>query len=107
MHTHGACERRKPEGPHPLKRNFKPGNLNGFHSSKVCHCEKVQELGSLGPKSVSRSVVSDSLRRHGLKPIRLLCLRTSPGKNTGLGSRFLLQEIFRPRDLMPPFEADV
>ena len=35
--------------------------------------------------SVSRSVVSDSLRPHGLEPARLLCPWDSPGKNTSPG----------------------
>ena len=34
-------------------------------------------------ESVSRSVISDSVRPHGQKPIRLLCPWDSPGKNTG------------------------
>ena len=38
----------------------------------------------------SRSVVSDSLRPRGLKPTRLLCPWDFPGKNTGVGCRFLL-----------------
>ena len=33
----------------------------------------------------SRSVVSDSLRPHGLQPTRLLCPWDFPGKNTGVG----------------------
>ena len=37
------------------------------------------------------SVVSDSLRPHGLQPTRLLCPWDSPGKNTGVGCHFLLQ----------------
>ena len=39
----------------------------------------------------SRSVVSDSLRPHGLQPTRLLCPWDSLGKNTGVGCHFLLQ----------------
>ena len=42
----------------------------------------------------SHSVVSNSLRPHGLHPTRLLCLWDSPGKNTGVGSHALLQGIF-------------
>ena len=42
-------------------------------------------------ESVNRSVVSDSLRPHGLKSSRLLCPWDSPGNNTGVGSHFLLQ----------------
>ena len=41
----------------------------------------------------SCSVMSDSLRPHGLQPARLLCPWDSLGKNTGVGCRFLLQGI--------------
>ena len=34
---------------------------------------------------LSHSVVSSSLRHHGLQPARLLCPRGFPGKNTGMG----------------------
>ena len=44
--------------------------------------------------SVSHSVVSDSLRPHGLQSARLLCPWNSSGKNTGVGCPFLLQGIF-------------
>ena len=37
------------------------------------------------------SVVSDSVRSHGLQPTRLLRPWDSPGKNTGVGCHFLLQ----------------
>ena len=47
-----------------------------------------------GGESVSCSVVSDSLQPCGLYPIRLLCPRNFPGKNTGVGCHFLLQGIF-------------
>ena len=42
---------------------------------------------------ISRSVMSDSLRPHGLYslPARLLCPWNSPGKNTGVGCHLLLQ----------------
>ena len=36
------------------------------------------------------SVVSDSVRPHGLQPTRFLCPWDSPGKNTGVGCHFLL-----------------
>ena len=42
----------------------------------------------------SSSVVSSSLRPHGLQPARLLHPRNFPGKNTGVGCHFLLQGIF-------------
>ena len=40
------------------------------------------------------SVMSDSFATPGLCPAGLLCPWNSPGKNTGLGCHFLLQEIF-------------
>ena len=40
------------------------------------------------------SVLSNSLRPHGLQPTRLLCPWNSPGQNTGMGSLSLLQGIF-------------
>ena len=42
----------------------------------------------------SCSVVSDSLQPHGLEPTRFLCPWDFPGKDTGVGCYFLLQEIF-------------
>ena len=39
------------------------------------------------------SVMSNYLRPHGLYPARLLCPWDFPGKNTGVGCRFLLQDI--------------
>ena len=43
---------------------------------------------------VSHSVISDSLRPHGLKPARLFCPLNFPGKNTGVGCHSLLHGIF-------------
>ena len=43
---------------------------------------------------VSHLVVSASLQPYGLQPTRLLCPWDSLGKNTGVGSHFLLQGIF-------------
>ena len=42
---------------------------------------------------LSRSVVSDSVRPQKQQPTRLLCPWDSPGKNTGVGSHFLLPRI--------------
>ena len=44
--------------------------------------------------SESHSVLSNSLQPHRLWPARLLCPWNFPGKNTGVGCHFLLQEIF-------------
>ena len=42
----------------------------------------------------SCSVVSDSLRPHGLQPTRLLSPWNFPGKSTGVGCHFLLKGTF-------------
>ena len=52
---------------------------------------------------VSRSVVSDSLRPHGLQPARLLCPWDSSGKITGIGCHTLLQGIFPTQGSNPAF----
>ena len=44
------------------------------------------------------SVVSNSLRPHGLYPTRLLCSWDFPGKNTGVGCHFFLLRISWPSD---------
>ena len=49
----------------------------------------------------SCSVVSNSLRPHGLQPTRLHSPWNSPGKNTGVGCHFLLQGIFPTQGLNP------
>ena len=60
------------------KRSSKFENLEGKHPG---WCECVY------------SVVSDSLRPHGLQPAKLHCPWDFPGKNTGVGCHFLLQGI--------------
>ena len=47
----------------------------------------------------SHSVVSDSLRSHGLYPARLLCPWNSLGKSTGVGWHSSLQGIFPTQGL--------
>ena len=49
----------------------------------------------------SCSVLSASLRPHGLQPARRLCPWDFPGKNTGAGRHFLPQGSSRPRDRTP------
>ena len=45
-------------------------------------------------RQVSKSsVMSNSLQPYGLQPTRLLCPWDSPGKNTGVGRRALLQPL--------------
>ena len=45
--------------------------------------------------------MSDSLQPHGLLPARLLWPWDFPGKTTGVGNHFLLQEIFLTQGLNP------
>ena len=45
--------------------------------------------------------MSDFLWLYGLKPARLLCPWNFPGKNTGVGCRALLQEIFQTQGSNP------
>ena len=46
---------------------------------------------------LSCSVMSNSLRPHGLEPTRHLCLWDFPGKNIGVGCHFILQGIFQTK----------
>ena len=48
------------------------------------------------------SVIADSLRPCALWTTRLLCPWDSPGKNTGVGCRFLLKGIFPTQGLNSP-----
>ena len=49
----------------------------------------------------SCSVVSNSLRPHGLQPTRLLCPWDFPGTGTGVGCHVLLQGIFLTQESNP------
>ena len=46
-------------------------------------------------------VMSDSVRRYGQPPTRLLCPQDSLGKNTGVGCHLLFQGIFLTQELNP------
>ena len=52
-------------------------------------------------KKESRSVMSNSLRPHGLQPTRLFRPWDFPGLNTGVGCHFLFQGIFPTQGLKP------
>ena len=55
-------------------------------------------------QSGSCSVMSNSLRPHGLYPARLLSPWNFPGKNTAVSGHFLLQGIFLTQGLNPCLE---
>ena len=69
--------------PHPWDS---PGKNTGVGGHFLLQCMKV--------KSGSHSVVSDSLRHHGLQPTRLLRPWGFPGKSTGVGWHCLLRARF-------------
>ena len=52
-------------------------------------------------KLLSYSVLSNSLKPHGLQPARLLCPWDSPGKSNGVGCHSLLQGIFLTQESNP------
>ena len=84
-------------GDSVVSRNTMDPALN--HDTKLTSGESV--YGSVMCVSVSHSVISNSLQCHGLQLCRLLCPWNSPGKNTGVGFHFLLQEIFQTQGLNP------
>ena len=69
----------------PWRHQQLPGNLC------TCVCMRL----------CAHSVVSNSLRRHGLEPTRLLCPWSFPGKDTRVSCHFLFQGIFLIQGLNP------
>ena len=51
------------------------------------------------------SDMCDSLQPQGLQPTRFFCVWDFPGKNTGVGCHFLLQEIFPNQGSNPQFSS--
>ena len=64
-----------------------PGGASG--KEPACQCKGHERRGS------DLWVMSDSLQPHGLSPSRSLSPWNFPSKNTGVGSHFFLQGIFR------------
>ena len=67
---------------------------NGTITFKILRENNLDTTQIINQCSVSHSVVSDSLRPHGLQLTKLLCPLNSPGKNTGAGCHFCLHGIF-------------
>ena len=62
---------------------------------------KIFELYSLLCCCLVSKLCLTLLWPHGLLPVRLLCPWDFPGKNTGVGCHFLLQEIFLTQGSIP------
>ena len=67
--------------------------MNRFflEARKICYWGKQRTSCCCYVASVCLSVVSDSVRPHRRQPTRLPRPWDAPGKNTGVGCRFLLQ----------------
>ena len=65
-----------------------------LHAPRLPPSSLGWELLSVGEKGLVAQSYPILCDPHGLQPTRLLCPRDFPGKNTGLGSHSLLQEIF-------------
>ena len=77
-------------------KSFKPHSL--FLSP---YCNPLASCKNIWHPVISCSAMFDSLWPHGLWPTRLLHPWDFPGKNTGVGCHFLLQEIFPTQGLNP------
>ena len=75
-----------------LKRGWGMGDTEYLKMSKATHNGRSKAM-------LSRSVVSDSLRPHGLWSTRLFCPYSFPYKNAVVGCHFLLQVIFPTQGL--------
>ena len=86
-----------------------PGVLSLYQSAGLIFWNNLEMIMFLSrhlkctkrQRQSTRSVVSDSLRPCGLQPTRLLHPWDSPGKSSGVGCHFLLQEIFPTQGSKP------
>ena len=83
-----------PSAHHPWELQVNCVSCSVVYMGSVCVCVCVCVC-------LSHSVVSDSLRPHGLYPARLLHPWDSSDKNTGVGCHSLLQGIFPTQELNP------
>ena len=72
-----------------------------FHEMNECVPSPDQIHMCSVLSALSCSVVFDSLQPFGLQTARLLCPWDCSGKNTGVGSHFLLQGIFQASGVKP------
>ena len=86
--------------------SFSPLPFASFLSSAICKASSGNHFAFLhffpfemvlvtaSSAVLSYSIVTDSLRPHGLQPTRIFCPWNFSGKNTGVGCHCLLQRIF-------------
>ena len=82
-----------------LKLDHEPRNVSGLYKLEIYLSQQNIRIPILQLIRIEccccccyiASVMSDSVRPHGLQPTRLLRPWDSPGKNTGVGCHFLLQ----------------
>ena len=85
----------------PLRKRKTTLGSWGGKRSKEWEDGSLETEAGIGLTVFSCSVVSDSLRSHGLQPARLLCPWDSPGKNTEVACHALLQGVFPTQGLNP------
>ena len=81
--------------PEHEEKVINPSSLICFCGVYVCVCVCV----CMHTRTLSHSVLSNSLGPQELQPARLLCPWDSPGKNAGVGCHAFLQGIFPTQEL--------
>ena len=76
------------------KLQFTPAGTQCFGLLWAGYCGVLSPFWSYPLGVRACSVVSDSLRPHGLQHTRFFCPWDFPGKNTGVGCHFFLQGVF-------------
>ena len=89
------------EGNHTLRDTLCLASFTQRNVFEVQPCCSMSQCFFIFDVCVNHSVVSDSLRSHGLYPSRLLCPWNSPGKDTGVGCYSPLHQIFLIQGLNP------
>ena len=87
--------------PSPGDLPTQGSNLDLLHCRQILYHLSHQgspHLFYISSVQFSHSVVSESFQPHGLYPTRLLHPWNFPGKSTGVGCHFLLQELLQAVD---------
>ena len=93
-HPHISASSQEPPPCPCLRQSLSSWQLGVINRAAVSKDDAGASLKSDTKCKWSCSVMSDSLRPHGLQPTRLLCPWDFPGKSTGVGCHFLLQGVF-------------